>query len=201
MAGRVEGKVALITGGGSGIGRATALLFGREGAKVLVADYDPEGGERTVKTIKEAGGTAVFHAADVSNPQDVDGLMHKVVETYGRLDCAFNNAGIEGHMAVTPECTTRELESGDRDQPDRRVPVHEVRNPADARRMAAAVIVNTASAAGLVGGVRGAGLFRRQARRGRADEDRRTRIRAEGDSGECGLSRSYSDADGRANPG
>jgi NAD(P)-dependent dehydrogenase (short-subunit alcohol dehydrogenase family) len=105
MAGRVEGKVALITGGGSGIGRATALLFGREGAKVMVADYNAEGGERTVKTIKEAGGTAVFHAADVSNPQDVDGLMHKVVETFGRLDCAFNNAGIEGHMATTPDCS------------------------------------------------------------------------------------------------
>ena len=105
MAGRVEGKVALITGGGSGIGQATALLFGREGAKVLVADYNAEGGERTVKTIKEAGGTAVFHAADVSNPQDVDALMHKVVETYGRLDCAFNNAGIEGQMGDTPECS------------------------------------------------------------------------------------------------
>jgi NAD(P)-dependent dehydrogenase (short-subunit alcohol dehydrogenase family) len=105
MAGRVEGKVALITGGGSGIGRATALLFGREGAKVMVADYDPEGGERTVKAIKEAGGAAVFHPADVSNPQAVDGLMDKVVETYGRLDCAFNNAGIEGQMALTPECS------------------------------------------------------------------------------------------------
>jgi NAD(P)-dependent dehydrogenase (short-subunit alcohol dehydrogenase family) len=105
MAGRVENKVALITGGGSGIGRATALLFGREGAKVMVADYDPEGGEHTVKTIKETGGAAVFHAADVSNPQDVDGLMHKVVETYGRLDCAFNNAGIEGQGGETPECS------------------------------------------------------------------------------------------------
>ena len=105
MAGRVEGKVALITGGGSGIGRATALLFGREGAKVVVADYNPEGGERTVKSIKEAGGSAVFHAADVSNPQDVDTLMHKVVEAYGRLDCAFNNAGIEGQMEDTPTCT------------------------------------------------------------------------------------------------
>src|ERR1700693_3712546 len=105
MAGRVEGKVALITGGGSGIGRATALLFGREGAKVMVADYDPEGGERTIRTIKEAGGDAIFHAADVSNPQHVDGLMHKVVEAYGRLDCAFNNAGIEGQMGTTPECS------------------------------------------------------------------------------------------------
>ena len=105
MAGRVEGKVALITGGGSGIGQATALLFGREGAKVLVADYNAEGGEHTVKTIAETGATAVFHAADVSNPQDVDALMHKVVETYGRLDCAFNNAGIEGQMGDTPECS------------------------------------------------------------------------------------------------
>jgi NAD(P)-dependent dehydrogenase (short-subunit alcohol dehydrogenase family) len=105
MAGRVENKVALITGGGSGIGRATALLFGREGAKVQVADYNAEGGERTVKTIKEASGTAIFHAADVSNPQDVDGLMHKLVETYGRLDYAFNNAGIEGLMGDTPECS------------------------------------------------------------------------------------------------
>ena len=105
MAGRVENKVALITGGGSGIGRATALLFGREGAKVMVADYDPEGGEHTVKTIKETGGAAVFHAADVSNPQHVDGLMHKVVETYGRLDCAFSNAGIEGQRRETPECS------------------------------------------------------------------------------------------------
>jgi NAD(P)-dependent dehydrogenase (short-subunit alcohol dehydrogenase family) len=93
MAGRVENKVALITGGGSGIGRATALLFGREGASVVVADYNAEGGARTVKTIKEAGGTAVFHAADVSNPQDVDGLMHKVMESYGRLDCAFRLSG------------------------------------------------------------------------------------------------------------
>jgi NAD(P)-dependent dehydrogenase (short-subunit alcohol dehydrogenase family) len=105
MAGRVENKVALITGGGSGIGRATALLFGREGASVVVADYNAEGGARTVKTIKEAGGTAVFHAADVSNPQDVDGLMHKVMESYGRLDCAFNNAGIQGQLAKTPNCS------------------------------------------------------------------------------------------------
>jgi NAD(P)-dependent dehydrogenase (short-subunit alcohol dehydrogenase family) len=105
MAGRVENKVALITGGGSGIGRATALLFGREGASVVVADYNAEGGARTVKMIKEAGGTAVFHAADVSNPQDVDGLMHKVMESYGRLDCAFNNAGIQGQLAKTPNCS------------------------------------------------------------------------------------------------
>ena len=86
MAGRVENKVALITGGGSGIGRATALLFGREGAKVLVADYNAEGGEHTVKTIKEAGGAAVFHAADVSNPQDVDGRAVQPRQRFGGQD-------------------------------------------------------------------------------------------------------------------
>jgi NAD(P)-dependent dehydrogenase (short-subunit alcohol dehydrogenase family) len=105
MAGRVDEKVALITGGSSGIGRATALLFGREGAKVVVADYNAEGGERTVKAIKEAGGSASFHAVDVANPQEVEALIKKVVETYGRLDSAFNNAGIEGQMASTPDCT------------------------------------------------------------------------------------------------
>jgi len=96
MADRVENKVALITGGGSGIGRATALLFGREGAKVLVADYNAEGGESTVKTSRKRAARRSFTRPTSSNPQDVDGLMHKVVETYGRLDCAFNNAGIEG---------------------------------------------------------------------------------------------------------
>jgi len=103
MAGRVQDKVALITGGGSGIGRATSLLFAKEGAKVVVADYNAEGGERTVRMIKDAGGEAVFRAADVSKPTDVEALVNKTVATYGRLDCAFNNAGIEGEFALTPE--------------------------------------------------------------------------------------------------
>lgn len=105
MAGRLKDKVSLITGGGSGIGRATALLFASEGARVIVADYNVEGGERTLRAIKEAGGDAIFHAADVSNPGEVEALVNKAVETYGRLDCAFNNAGIEGQFSPTPECT------------------------------------------------------------------------------------------------
>jgi NAD(P)-dependent dehydrogenase (short-subunit alcohol dehydrogenase family) len=103
MAGRVAGKVALITGGGSGIGRATAQVFAREGAKVVVADVVVEGGEETVRVLKLAGGEATFVKADVSRATEVQALVQKTVETYGRLDCAFNNAGIEGVIQPTVE--------------------------------------------------------------------------------------------------
>jgi NAD(P)-dependent dehydrogenase (short-subunit alcohol dehydrogenase family) len=106
MAGRVSGKVALITGGGSGIGRATAIVFAREGAKVVIADYNREGGEQTVKTIKAAGGEASFIEANVAVAQQVEAMVAKTVDTYGRLDCAFNNAGIEGQIGANiAECT------------------------------------------------------------------------------------------------
>jgi len=97
----LEGKIALVTGGGSGIGRATALTFSREGARVVVADIVVEGGEETVRMIKEADADAdaVFVKTDVSKAAEVEALINKVVETYGRLDCAFNNAGIEGEQA------------------------------------------------------------------------------------------------------
>jgi NAD(P)-dependent dehydrogenase (short-subunit alcohol dehydrogenase family) len=103
MAGRVAGKVALITGGGSGIGRATAQIFAREGAKVVVADIVVAGGEETVQLIKAAGGEAVFVKADVARTTDVEAMVKKAVDTYGRLDCAFNNAGIEGVIRPTAE--------------------------------------------------------------------------------------------------
>ena len=105
MAGLVNGKVALVTGGGSGIGRATALRLAQEGAKVMIADYMPEGGDRTVKMIKEAGGEAAFVEADVSITKQVEAMVNKTVQTFGRIDCAFNNAGIEGRMADTIECS------------------------------------------------------------------------------------------------
>ena len=105
MAGWLDGKVALVTGGSSGIGRASALAFAREGAKVVVADAVVEGGEETVGMIKKAGGEAIFIKADVSKAAEVEALINKAVETYGRLDCAFNNAGIEGEMAQTAECS------------------------------------------------------------------------------------------------
>ena len=96
MPGRVDGKVALVTGGASGIGRATALTFAREGAKLVIADLNADGGQQTVHMITEKGGEAIFVRTDVSQAVAVQALISKAVETYGRLDCAHNNAGISG---------------------------------------------------------------------------------------------------------
>ena len=105
MAGILKGKVVLVTGGGSGIGRATALRVAREGAKVMIADYVPEGAERTVKLIRDAGGEANCLVADVAVTRQVEMMVDKTVETYGRIDGAFNNAGIEGAIGDTAACT------------------------------------------------------------------------------------------------
>lgn len=91
----MKGKVVLVTGGSSGIGRASALAFAREGAKVVVnANMNIEGGEETVRLIKETGGEAIFVKADASKVAEVDTMIQKTVKAYGRLDCAFNNAGV-----------------------------------------------------------------------------------------------------------
>jgi NAD(P)-dependent dehydrogenase (short-subunit alcohol dehydrogenase family) len=150
MAGRVDGKVALVTGGGSGIGRATALAFAREGAKVVVADIVVAGGEETVRMIKAAGGEALFVKADVAKAAEVEAMIKKAVETYGRVDCAFNNAGIEGAVAPTHECTEENW--------DRVVAIdlkgvwlcmkYEI---PQMLKQGGGAIVNTASVAGLVG--------------------------------------------------
>jgi NAD(P)-dependent dehydrogenase (short-subunit alcohol dehydrogenase family) len=104
MPGCVEGKVALVTGGASGIGRATALTFAREGAKLVIADMNEEGGQQTVHMITEQGGEAIFVSTDVSKAVEVQALISKAVETYGKLDCAHNNAGIAGRVgALTAE--------------------------------------------------------------------------------------------------
>lgn len=102
-----EGKVAFVTGAASGIGRATAELFAARGARVAVADLESSapGGAETVDAIKQAGGEAIFVPVDVSDEQQVAAAIAKTIETYGRLDCAFNNAGIEGESAPTADCT------------------------------------------------------------------------------------------------
>ena len=99
MTKRLEGKVALVTGGSSGIGRATAAAFAREGAKVIVADIMEEGSEETLQMVRTAGCEAVFIKADVTRAVDVEAMVKKAIDTYGRLDCAFNNAGVGGEIA------------------------------------------------------------------------------------------------------
>jgi NAD(P)-dependent dehydrogenase (short-subunit alcohol dehydrogenase family) len=96
MAGELEGKVGLVTGGTSGIGRDTAVLFAKSGAKVVVAGRRETEGKETIELIRSAGGDGLFVQADVSKASDVDALVRKAVDKFGRLDVAFNNAGIEG---------------------------------------------------------------------------------------------------------
>jgi NAD(P)-dependent dehydrogenase (short-subunit alcohol dehydrogenase family) len=101
MPGTLDGKVALVTGGASGIGRATALTFAREGAKLVIADMNEDCGQQTVHMITENGGEATFVQVDVTSATQIEAMINKTVETYGRLDCAFNNAGTEGTTMVS----------------------------------------------------------------------------------------------------
>ena len=98
-----QGKVALVTGAASGIGRAVAEQYAREGARVIVSDVDDAGGQETVRLIAGAGGAATFVHADVSNPAEVEALVRRTEAAYGRLDFACNNAGIGGEANVTAE--------------------------------------------------------------------------------------------------
>ncbi len=97
------GKVAIVTGAASGIGRASALLYARDGANVIVSDIDEEGGQETVRMIQEARGEAFFVKTDVANPADCENLIKKTTEKYGRLDLACNNAGIGGEQNLTAD--------------------------------------------------------------------------------------------------
>ena len=98
-----KGKVALITGAGNGIGRATAIGFARSGAKVVVVDRDTAGGEATAGVIRQQGGEALFVAADVTRSADVQAYVKAALDAYGSIDCFHNNAGIEGKIAPTAE--------------------------------------------------------------------------------------------------
>jgi NAD(P)-dependent dehydrogenase (short-subunit alcohol dehydrogenase family) len=109
--GKLDGKVAIVTGAASGIGRAAALLFAEEGARVVVADWDAAKGEEVAREVKAKGGEATFVKVDVSRAEDVQMMVNTAVESYGRLDVLFNNAGVEGEQAPTADCT---LENFDR---------------------------------------------------------------------------------------
>jgi NAD(P)-dependent dehydrogenase (short-subunit alcohol dehydrogenase family) len=98
-----KGKVALITGGGNGIGRAAALAFASHGAKVVVVDRDGAAAERTAGTIVQQGGESLAVTADVTKSADVKAYVEKTLAAYGAIDCFFNNAGIEGKVATTAE--------------------------------------------------------------------------------------------------
>lgn len=143
-------KVAFLTGAGSGIGRAAALAFSRRGARLVIVDISRRDGEETLGIIKDADGDAIFHHTDVTNATEVRAAVNSTVQTYGRLDYAFNNAGIEGIMAPTVDF--RE------DQWDQVLNVnlkgvwlcmkYEIPHML---KQGCGTIVNTASAAGLVG--------------------------------------------------
>lgn len=108
--GRVDGKVALVTGAGSGIGRASALALAREGASVVVSDVVEKAGEETVANITEARGRAMFVRCDVTRTEDVRGLVEATLRAYGKLDVAHNNAGWEGRLARTADVTEEDFD-------------------------------------------------------------------------------------------
>lgn len=105
-----ENKVALVTGGGSGIGAATALAFALRGAKVVIADLTEGPDETTAQIIKAARGEAIFVPCDVAKASNVVNVIDKALSMYGRIDYAFNNAGIEGIGAVTQDCSMENWE-------------------------------------------------------------------------------------------
>jgi NAD(P)-dependent dehydrogenase (short-subunit alcohol dehydrogenase family) len=155
MPGILDGKVALVTGGGNGIGRAAALAFAREGARVAVADYEAESARETVSLINAAGGQAISLSGDVTVAAEVQTMLDGAIAAYGRLDCAFNNAGIAGHQVGASGQLTHEWSEA---AFDRMIQVnlkgvwlcmkHEI--PL-LRSAGGGAIVNTASIAGLLG--------------------------------------------------
>ncbi|MFZ9889273.1 MAG: SDR family oxidoreductase [Myxococcota bacterium] len=145
-----SGEVALITGAASGIGRATAIAFAAEGARVVVVDFDEVGGAGTARDIRARGGESLFVRADVSSGTEVNHLFDRVRAAYGTVDFAFNNAGIEGEMSSCVDCTEA---NWDRTLDVNlkavwRCMVHEL---ALMQRQGRGSIVNCSSIAGLVG--------------------------------------------------
>ena len=155
MAGLLDGKSALITGGGGGIGRAAALAFAREGARVAVADYASDRAAETVALINANGGQAITLTGDVSRAKDVGTMLDDTIVAFGRVDCAFNNAGIAGWHV---EAAGKKTADWSEESFDRMIAVnlkgvwlcmkHEI---SQMLAQGGGAIVNTASIAGLAG--------------------------------------------------
>src|SRR5205085_8147224 len=116
MTGIVEGKIALVTGGGGGIGRAAALAFAREGARVAVADFAGAAARDTVAQINAAGGQAITLTGDVTRAEDVCAMIGDTLSAYGRLDCAFNTAGIAPYHVNASGLKTAEMSAASFDR-------------------------------------------------------------------------------------
>ena len=193
MPGMLEGKSALVTGGGGGIGRAAALSFAREGARVAVADLMIDAAQETVAMVNRAGGQAISLTADVTSSEHVQAMIAGVIASYGRLDCAFNNAGIAPWQVDACGMKTADWPETSF---DRMIAVnlksvwlcmkHEIPRM---QAQGGGAIVNTSSILGLVGLPNGAGPHRRQARSHRPHQNRGTRIRRRPHPGERRLSR------------
>jgi len=149
--GRLDGKVAVITGAGSGMGRATAIRFAGEGAAVVVADLNQEGGEATVRDCREHGGRAVFHKANVTEEAEVKAMIDRAVKDFGRLDITYNNAGLAGALGSI-ETTT--VEDWDRTQAVllRGVFLGMKHSIPEMKKNGGGSIISTASIAGTAGG-------------------------------------------------
>ena len=152
--GRVDNKVAIVTGASSGMGRATAIRFAGEGAAVIVADLNEDGGESTVRQCKENAGRAIFHKADVTSDTDVEAMVARAISEFGRLDVTFNNAGLIGAVGRLEEISG---ESWDRTHAillrcgffrDQIISIPHM------RKVGGGSIISTASIAGMRGGFR-----------------------------------------------
>ncbi len=148
--GKLDGKVALITGAGSGIGKATALLFAQEQAKVAVVDRVPAGGNETVRMIKGGGGEATFIQADVSREAEVQAMIKATVDVYRRIDILHNNAGIQGPFSPTTELS-EETWNSILDTNLKSTFLASKHAIPVMLRQGGGVIINTTSAAGIVG--------------------------------------------------
>lgn len=155
MAGMLDGKTALISGGARGIGRAAAVLFSKEGARVAVADLNADGAKETVDIINKSGGQAISIKVEITRADDVNAMVARTVDAFGRLDCAFNNAGIAGYQVDAAGKLTADWSE---EAFDRMIAVNlkgvwlAMRAELEVmQKQGAGSIVNTASIAGLVG--------------------------------------------------